>query len=115
MIFGLWSPGHGLNRKLLFGGLQEFSKQGMSKNDDQINTYCGDGFEADLPLVCYGRRSGKCSSRKRMFVYSFDGQETHYLDAVTTIKHRYPHWLPEVQPNSSHTAVKGTWIYNYFL
>lgn len=85
MLFGLWSPGHGLTRKELYRYLQEDSKAGKLSNNDQLTTACKDGTESDIPITCYGRRREECFSRKTITVHSFDGQETHYKDSLSII------------------------------
>lgn len=113
MLFGYWSPGHGLSRKQLYKHLQEDAAAGRLKNSEQLNTYCDDSLAFDVPFICYGRKSGECSSRKNFTVHSFDGQETHYLDANYTIQSHFPHLAPGYPINRQYSHVKGTWIYNY--
>lgn len=112
-FFGLWSPGHGLNRKNLFDKLKQDSAAGLYKNNEQLNTYCKDGHDEDKPIFCIGRNSiFPCLTRRSIQVYSFDGQRTHFEEVSGTIRRHFPHLTPTTTPiDKSLTSVKSTHEY----
>lgn len=120
MIFGLWSPGHDFNRKKL--------KEWTVNKGDEINqpdTVCGDGLLDDQPMVCPGvhkhqiiQGTYKCSFRRSIQVFAFDGQKSH----VETVRKIVYMNCPLLHPNTSakhspgtafgkQSLVKATWEY----
>lgn len=109
-IFGLWSPGHQLNRKKLRDATKQDFDASLFKNKDNLNTFCGDGNGDDTPLLCRGRTNAKeCNYKRSIQVYSFDGQKMHIAQTTGVI---YRHF-PELHPNStiSSLSVKASWEY----
>eukprot|EP01041_Mallomonas_annulata_P012392 gene12392-26070_t len=98
MIFGLWSPGHGLSRKSLYNSIVKYGY--LNKNvDNGTNTVCRDGLKDDIPILCIGLKGGykppetklQCSVRNRISVYSFDGEKLHATNIKNIINQAFPH------------------------
>ena len=100
-FFGLWSPGYGFNRKSLFNALKKDAKKSLLSNNNELNTFCGDGVENDDPIFCVGRPSPhiNCQSRRSINVYSFDGQKSHVVDSIGIVNRHFPRINPNYTGN----------------
>lgn len=112
-FFGLWSPGHGFNRKSLFDALKSDAAKSLLVNNNELNTYCGDGVIDDDPIFCIGRPSppNNCQSRRAINVYSFDGQKSHVVDSIGIAKRHFPRITPDYTVNPDLSLVKAKWEY----
>ena len=98
-MFGLWSPGHGLNRQTLMKYIKEDNRTG-SNSKVEISTVCADGANPDTPLLCpglyrqyYGNpgNAPPCSYRNEIKVYSFDGEIGHTRNTRALIDLHFPY------------------------
>ena len=110
-IFGLWTPGHNLNRRSLKRSILEDSEKYTYINKNNLDTVCGDGGTEDLAVFCIGGSqlyNFACQHRRSIKVFSFDGQFLHINNTRDTI---YRHF-PELHPNTSeYTGLKSSWEY----
>jgi hypothetical protein len=123
MIFGLWSPGHGFNRK----NLKDWTVN-SGENMTQPDTVCGDGLLDDTPMLCPGLHkhqiltgSYKCSFRRSIKVFAFDGQQHHVESVKKIVYANRPLLLPNTSAKHSpgtkfgkQSLVKASWEYNHF-
>lgn len=112
-IMSLWSPGSNLHRNQLLHNY-EAAKADL-KNSEQINTFCNDGGQTDVPLVCAGQPAfrSQCNNKRSITVHSFDGQLTHYQDAHMMMDKHYKHLHPNYKHNPLETGTKATWHYHH--
>lgn len=99
MFFGMWSPGHGFNRKSLLQAIESDVASNHVTNIKQTNTVCADGEQADKTFVCMGeyRPQGSlvpCYSRRNLRVISFDGEKSHVDNTRGTVYRAFPFLKP---------------------
>lgn len=109
-MFGMWSPGHGYNRKALMRGINQDVALKLRSPKGTLNTVCDDGSKSDIPLRCYGIEN-TCTFRKDIAVYAFDGQTLHVNSTSRVVYKNFPHLHPDYVVNRSNTEVKATFEY----
>ena len=108
-MFGMWSPGHGYNRKELKKGIMEDVKLKLRQGDGTLDTVCGDGSKSDTPMLCYGTTN--CNFRHQITVYAFDGQTMHVNSTKRVVYKNFPHLRPDYDVNKLNSEVKATFYY----
>lgn len=89
-IFGLWSPGTGLNRRVLRRLIDQDVADKKRDSTSTLDTVCGDGAQDDLPLLCHKQ----CAFARSIHVVAFDGQTAHAVNTRRVVYQRFPHLRP---------------------
>mmetsp|Transcript_24701 Transcript_24701/g.36407 ORF Transcript_24701/g.36407 Transcript_24701/m.36407 type:complete len:358 (+) Transcript_24701:549-1622(+) len=91
-------------------------KKKITNNTDNIDTVCGSGMTPVTPIICQGRdmtksKSARCSFRRPIQVYAFDGQRGHVEDQRGTVYRHFPHLSPSTPPSIG--DMKSTWEFTH--
>jgi hypothetical protein len=118
LIFALWSPGENFSPMALKEAMASDLAKKITHNGFNDDTVCADGRKPAHPYICPGRimdqTNPKCSYRRPIQVFGFDGQLSHVQEQRTTIYSHFPNLNPNATQGSGkdmQSSVKSSFEY----